>query len=309
MSKKCFMLVIAIAGLMVLACQRSGQNVSADDVRDFANALYNRELFKQSIAEYERYLNNYKLSKKEQANVSLLIGNIYFERLKDYENAMAYYLRIKQLYHDTEIEDEANKRIVECLERLQRSTDAQQALEEATFLNPSQAEQKRPGEVVAVIGKQEITTGDLDYEMKRLPPYMLEQIKDHSQKVEFLKQYIATELLYNAARRKGLDRDPEVTEVAFQAKKHKMVEKLLQEELSQNIDFQEDDLRTYYRANISKYTTAADSTSAPRQKSFEEVRDQVTQDYIRAKQSGAYNRLIDRMMRAEGVTIFEDKIK
>ncbi|MCA9734179.1 MAG: hypothetical protein H6696_02385 [Deferribacteres bacterium] len=290
------------------ACQQGASKLPAETERDFANALYNRELYNQSINEYEYYLRSYNMDEQEQANISFIIGNIYFERLKDYENALAYYLRIKQVYPGSNVADEANKRIVECLERLERSADAQQALEEATFVDPSKARKSRPGEVIATIGDREITTGDLEYEMKMLPPYMKSQIKDGANKLEFLRQYIATELLFDSARRQGLERDPEVTENAFQAKKTFMVQKLLQEELSKDVSLSEDDLRNYFQANLGKYTEK-DSTGSGVPPRFEDVRSKVTQNYILEKQQAAYDRMIERMMRAQAVEIFEDKLK
>ena len=293
---------------MAAGCQKQQPALSGEKVRAFANALYNKDLFKQSIAEYERYLNSYDLSPEEQANVSYMVANIYFDKLHDYENAMAYYLRIKELYPESAVQREAGKRIVECLERLQRSVDAQQALEEATFVDQSQVQKQRPGEVIARIGARDITTGDLEFEMKQLPPYVLEQIKDKSQKLDFLKQYIATELLYDSAKRQGLDRDPDVIEMAFQTKKRAMVEKFLKEELSKNISVEDDDLQNYYRANQERYARK-DSTGAVIPLPLEKVRERVLQDYIVSKQKIAYNRLVERMMRAEGVQIFEDKIQ
>jgi len=304
-------LVLSLAiflAAIVAGCQKQKPALPAEKLRAFANALYNKDLFKQSIAEYERYLNNYDLSPQEQANVSYMVANIYFDKLHDYENALAYYLRIKELYPESTVRREAEKRTVECLERLQRSVDAQQALEEATFVDQNQVQKKRPGEVIARIGTREITTGDLDFEMKQLPPYALEQIKDKSKKLEFLKQYIATELLYDSAKRQGLDRDPEVIEMAFQAKKRAMVEKFLKDELSKNISVEEDDLQNYYRANQKRYARK-DSTGAVIQVPLQQIREQVLQDYIVSKQKIAYNRLVERMMRAEGVQIFEDKIQ
>lgn len=217
MSKRWLVLIFAV-GAFLQACQQNQPNLSEEKIRSLANAYYNRELYPQSIAQYENYLEHYSLSETEQANISYTIANIYFDRLNDYENAMAYYERIKLLYPESDVVDESEKRIVECLERLQRSSDAQQALQEASFLDESQVQKKRPGEVIAMIGDREITTGDLEYEMKSLPPFVLAQIKDQSKKIEFLKQYIATELLYNTAKRKGLERDPEVIEAAYQAK-------------------------------------------------------------------------------------------
>jgi peptidyl-prolyl cis-trans isomerase C len=294
--------------LFAFSCSKSPQNLPANRVREFANVLYNRELYKQAVAEYERYLHDYPLDEREQANVTYTIANIYFDRERDYESALAYYLRVRELYPKSELIDDADKRIVECLERLQRSADAQQALEESTFLDKSQVTEKRPGEVIAKIGNREITTGDLEFEMKRLPPYVQAQVKDKNKRIEFLRQYIATELLYDTARRKGLEKDPEVVEGAFQAKKSMMVQKLLQQEIAEKIDFQESDIELYYRANLSRYTKT-DSSGKSQQLSFAEVKSQVTQDYIRDKQQEKYNELVDRMMRAESVVIYEDKVK
>jgi peptidyl-prolyl cis-trans isomerase C len=293
----------------LISCSKSPQqNLPGDRVREFANVLYNRELYKQAIAEYERYLQDYPLDENEQANVSYTIGNIYFDRVRDYESALAYYLRVRELYPKSPLVDDAGKRIVECLERLERSADAQQALEESAFLDPGQATTKRPGTVIAKIGAREITSGDLDYEMKRLPPYMHAQIKDKSQRLEFLRQYIATELLYDTAKRKGLEKNPEVVEAAFQAKRSLMVQKLLEEEIASKVDFKESDLELYYRANLSRYTQA-DSSGKSRQLSFAEAKSQVTQDYVRDKQQEIYNELVERMMRAESVQIYDDKVQ
>jgi len=289
------------------ACKQNEPNLPAERVREFANVLYNRELYKQAIVEYERYLHDYSLNETEQANISYTIGNIYLDRLRDAESALAYYLRVKELYPKSELVDDAGRRVVECLERLQRSADAQQALEETTFLDTSQVTKKRPGAVIAKIGDREITTGDLEFEMKNLPPYMQAQIRDRSKKLEFLQQYVATELLYNTAKRKGLENDQEVVDAAFQAKKNIIVQKFLQEEIGQNINFEPSDIELYYRANLSLYTKA-DSTGQSEPPSFEEIRTQVTQDYIREKQQEAYGKLVERMMRAENAVIYSDKV-
>ncbi len=226
--------------------------------------------------------------------------------MRDYESALAYYLRVKELYPQSELVDDAGKRVVECLERLQRSADAQQALEESTMLDPAQVAVKRPGEVIAKLGDREITTGDLEFEMKNLPQFMQAQIKDRSKKIEFLRQYIASELLYNTAKRKGLENDKDVIAAAFQAKKNIVVQKLLQDEISQNVQVDPSSLDLYYRANLDRYAQADSSGRTP---AFEEVRAQVTQDYLREKQQETYNQLVDRMMRAEAVVIYEDKVR
>ena len=62
-----------------------------------------------------------------------------------------------------------NKNVIACLERLQRPADAQQALKESTSFE-GQTQKSRPGEVIAKIGNRDITLGDLDFEISKLPP-------------------------------------------------------------------------------------------------------------------------------------------
>ncbi len=303
---------VVLTGLLIIfaGCQSGTQpKFTEEQIREYANALYNQQLFHQSVAEYEYYLNNYKLDDKEAANMNYIIADIYFDRLHDYENALSYYLKIKYLYPESPNLKEVNKKMVSCLERLQRSADAQQVLEESALLDKSQATKKRPGVVVAKIGKREITSGDLDYEIDQLPPYMKSQLTSRSKKVDFLKQYIATELLYDTAKRKGLERDRDVIEAAFQAKKNIMVQKLLQEEVARNVNVKETDVEMYYKANQEKYADKDKDGKIVKIKPFEDVKEHAMQDLVRERQKEAYDLLIQRMMRAEAVQVFEDRLK
>lgn len=302
--------VILFIALLMSGCGQDVQpKMDVQKKRDFANALYNRQLYHQSIDEYNDILHNYDLQPSEAANLNYVIGDIYFDRVRDYENALAYYLRIKHLYPESSLMDEVNKKMVECLERLQRSTDAQQALDESTLIEPNEVKKSRPGEVVAKIGKKSVTTGDLEFEISQLPPYVKSQLNDKSKKIDFLKQYIATELLYDSAKRKGLEKDKEVIEASFQAKKNFMVQKLLQEEISQNIDVQESQVKLYYDANKEDYAKKDDKGKVLEMRPFEEVKTRVMQDYIRKKQQEAYDQLIQRLMQSESVEIFDDKLQ
>jgi len=91
---------------------------------------------------------------------------------------MAYYLKVKHVFPESNLVDNVNKKIVECLERLQRSADAKQALDEATSLEDGSARESRPGTVVARIGDRDITSGDLEYHIGQLPDYLQSQMKE-----------------------------------------------------------------------------------------------------------------------------------
>jgi hypothetical protein len=306
-------IIFVIANLLLLGCSKTNQPaVSAEKKREFANVLYNQQLPLQAVKEYEEYLRNYDLDPHEEANISYQIANIYFDRINDYENALAYYLRIKYLYPESNLQQEVGRKIVACLERLQRSTEAQQAIEQTSALDESQKPESRPGDVVARIGDRKITTGDMQYELNKLPPYMQSQLQTSESKIEFLKQYIAQELLYDSAKRKGLDKDKEVLEGAFEAKKSLMAQKLLEDEIQKEVNldkYTNADVELYYKANKEKYAEKDEKGNVKRIPEFQEVAKQVAQDFTREKQQEAYNRLVERLMKAEKVNIYEDKFK
>jgi len=300
--------IIVIFGL--LSCdQQEKPTLSADKKVSLANTFYNNELYDAAIREYEEYLKNYPLDDNKRANINYTIANIYFERVKDYNKALEYYFRVKYLYPESNLQTEVGKRIVNCLERLQRSQDAQRVLNRETALKPDQVEEHRPGEVIALIGNKQLTQGDLDFEIGQLPPYLQSQLTNVDQKKEFLKQYIVEELLYDSAKRKGLDKDKEIIEGAFRAQKGLMAQKILREEIQSMINITEADIELYYKANIEKYAEKDEQGKVVRQKSFQECAQEAAQDLFQERQQEAYQQLIDRLMKAEKVTIYDQRIK
>ncbi len=298
---------ILLSALLLAGCGQKPPQ-SAEQVRELANDLYNRQLYTQAIRTYQDYLNRYKVNKTERASITYTIANIYFDRLHDYENALANYLKIRHFYPESSLMKETNKKIVACLERLRRSADAQEVLNETASLNPVK-HKKRPGAVIAKIGDREITQGDLDFEISQLPPQLQSQFKDKAQKLDFLKQYIATELMYDSAKRKGLDKDKDVVEKTFEAQKNFMVQKLLEQEIAKNVKIDDSDIELYYKANKDKYAEKDKKGKIIRIKPLSQVKAQVYQDLLREKQQKAYQDLIDRMVQAENVAIYSDKIQ
>lgn len=306
-------LSVSILGVMLamnLACDTlKKKTVSADQVRAFASDLINRALYKQAISEYQRLLEDYDIEPREQANINYIIANTYFDRVKDYESALTFLLRIKHYYPETSLMDEVNKKIVACLERLERSADARQAMDEAVQLYPENLPKKRPGAVVAMIGEREITQGDIDYEIDQLPPSVREQFRSRDKKMQFLNEYVATELMYDTAKRANLDNDPSVIEGTFQAKKMLMVRKLLQERVASKLQIAPGDLQLYYEAHKQDYSEKDASGNVIRERSLDQVQQQVAQDLTRRKYEEAYQKLILDLVQAQGVKFMENNVQ
>jgi len=305
-----FILLIWFFLFLLSGCSKqAGPSISEDKKVNLANTYYNNELFEAAISEYLDYLNQYPVDPNKQANIYYIIANIYFERLHDYDKALEFYFRVKYLYPESNLQSEVGKRIVNCLERLQRSQDAQRTLEKEAALRPEEIEEHRPGEVIASIGNKNITMGDLEFEIRQLPQYLQNEFSTREKKIEFLKQYMVEELLYDSAKRKGLEKDKEIVEGTFQAQKRLMAQKILSEEIQSKINITQADVELYYKANKEKYVEKDDKGKVTGQKSFQETAQQAAQDLVMEKQQEAYQQLVARLMQSENVTIFEKRIK
>jgi tetratricopeptide (TPR) repeat protein len=299
-----------VLGVVLFSCeQQQKPMLDADKKIEMANTYYNNELYEAAIREYEEYIQNYPVDQNKQANIYYQIATIYFERLNNYEKALENYLRIKYLYPESNLQSDVGKQIVSCLERLERSQDAQRILERETALKPEAVKEHKPGAVIAKIGKREISQGDLDFEIEQLPPYVQSQLNSKESKIEFLKQFLAEELLYDSAKRKELDKDKEIIEGTFRAKKSLMAQKILSEEIQKMVSIEQSDVELYYKANKEKYAEKDKNGKILRQKSFQECAQQVAQDLFQERQKEAYQKLIERLMKAESVTIFEKRIQ
>ena len=312
-SQAMFQICYLMGCFLLAGCaQQNVPAISAEKQRKLATVLYNQQLYPQAIREYEIYLQNYRLSPEEQAGVCFQIATIYFEKLHDYENALAYYLRLTELYPESRVADEAKKQMVACLERLKRSTDARQVMEETAALSDKQKPHTRPGAVVARIGQREITLGDLNFEISHLPPTVREQLNTPEKKRQFLRDYIAQELLYDSALRQGLDKDPEVRAGLLQAEKALMAQKLLERELKNAVrpeQYADADVQLYYQAHKDRYAERDKQGKVIRIRPFSDVADQVTRDFMLDKQQQAYQAILERLMRAEHVVIYDDRVR
>jgi len=303
-----FLSIMILISLLSCSEQKSNQ-ISEEKKLSLANNFYNNELYEAAIQEYLEYVNNYDIDNNRKANSIYTIANIYFERLHDYQKALEYYFRVKYLYPESNLQNEVGKKIVNCLERLERSQDAQRVLNKETALFEDESQESKPGEVLCTIGDKKITQGDLDFELNQLPPYIRSQISTNDQKLEFLKQKIAQELLYDSAKRKGLDKDKEILESTFRAKKEIMAQKILSEEIQKMINISEDDVELYFKANKDKYAEKDEEGNIKKHKSFQEAGQIAANDLMREKQEKAYAQLLERLMKAQNVKIFENKIR
>jgi len=299
-------LVLGLAGILYIK-SIYGLPMSIEKQKQYVNSLLNKGLYRQASEVYEKLVDAPGLTAKQRANLAYLAGNIYMENSRDYESALADYLKVKVLAPDSELDNEVNQRSVECLERLGRSLDAQQEMEQYTSLDKGKAEPPKGSTVVAKIGNRSITMDELQRKIKELPPYYQELFKTREKQLDFLQQYIATELSYEKAKRKGYENDKDIVAQAFEAKKALMMQKLVKEEVEDNINITDKEMELYYEAHKKDFIEKKDKQE--KQKTFDEARDNIINLLKGEKEKELYKSLILKLFQTENVKIYDDLFK
>ena len=137
-----------------------------------------------------------------------LAGELYLTNLGDYETACAHLLSSRALAPHPEYEKERAEKIVFALERSGRTDWAKK--ETVPSSPPGQAPDT--GIVVAVVGARKISRAELEKEFASTPPEVQATFTGPDGMKKFLEQYVGVELLYQSARRRGFDREPNFPE-------------------------------------------------------------------------------------------------
>ncbi|MFC1492511.1 hypothetical protein ACFL6O_01025 [candidate division KSB1 bacterium] len=312
--KKVITILIISLGSYLVSCTQSGPaaNIPIERQREYANVLFNQQLYRQAVNEYRIILDNYNVDNKTRSNINYTIANIYFDNVGDYVSALTYYLKVKHLFQESDLSEEIDKKIVACLERMGRMQAAASMLREAASLKGEKSEVEHlPGDTVAIVAGEAITLGDLD----RLYNYFVvsqnidpdqQGTKEH--KLAFLREYIRSEVLYNSAKRGNLDEDQDVVELAFLQKKQIMIDKLLQKEIYEIIKISDAELQQYYNENKDKFTERTESGSL-KKLTFAEAKETVYQLVFMQKASQMQTLLVDDLIDAQKASMYPDKIK
>lgn len=309
MNKTLLLIIIILLGTVIFLQVKkpSGTAVAwaPDKQREYANKLKAEGLNKEAIAEYEKYLGAFQSDPETQANIYYTIGKIS-EEIGEYEKALAYFYKVELIFPETKIKQELGEHIIACLEKTGRGLDAQRALENRTALEPQKEE---GGKVIARIGKEQITDTQLNKELEKLPEWMKEEYKKPEKKMEFLKQYIAMELLTRKAKRLGYDKDPDIRLKLDDVLKELMIQKLLEKELTEKIKITPDQIELYYKANKNKYSepakvkisyiSAESEEKLKEAQEFKEIKDWIEEGNEYVPEIGESNELVTLAFKTE----------
>jgi len=268
------LVILAAANLVVVSSGRkpattSSNGLAADQVKDLASKLAQRNLYPQAATAWQDYLASAKLAGPEQARIQFQIGTL-LEKGGLYADAIEHYYRSEAAGAVKELQSDLNAHIKECFEKLGKFSALRYEVMDRTSLNPSQP---AGGKVVAEIGAEKITEAQLDAKIEEsienqldlMKAFMspeqlgeqkkraLEQSRNPQTKQEFLEGWLAQEILYRQALQDKLSDKPEVQRVVHDLTRQALSQQLMNEQLASKIHVTDSDLQTYYAANKDKY--------------------------------------------------------
>ncbi|MFZ5981622.1 MAG: tetratricopeptide repeat protein [Candidatus Zixiibacteriota bacterium] len=289
--------VTAVLALFV-SCQKTDHAETVKQHKALAGELRDNKLYAAAIEEYEAVLALPDIDTGTRGNINYLIARVYFEDLKDYEKAAAYYLRARSFDPEGSFIDEASRNLVASLEKLGHYMDARRELDAVTDID-SQPKDK-DDIAVARIGGETVWLSQVDEQIQSLPPDVQKQFLSREAKLDFVRQYVGAELLYHAALREGYDRDPEIVKKKDLIGKRLLVDKFVVEKVMPEVKIDTLDVRNFYLANKdSRYD------SAP----YDSVKAQVFLDYQSDKANAAYSNYIAKLAEAQKVEFLDHNVK
>lgn len=208
---------------------------------DFAETLATKGLKKEALAAFDDYLKIAKLSAMEAAKLLYRMGNMHME-LFDYEKALYYFYKAEAAGPTAGFKGDLDKKLVECLERLNMAGQAKYELTARTSPDAPQPPAHAASPVLARVGQKEITEDEIDEAISEMPEWAKESFSTPEGKAEFVRQYATTQALYEKAKRMGLEQDAEVQRAVRDITKQLLVKRLLEKELAGKISAQPSDV-------------------------------------------------------------------
>jgi len=218
---------------------------------EFAETLANKGLKKEALVAFDDYLKNAKISAIEAAKLLYKMGNMHMDLL-DYEKALYYFYKAETADPNAGFKSQLDEKLAECLKNLNVDANSSNDLIKETDSGDG-INQESKGAVIAKVGNTEITEGEIDEAIKEIPDWAKENFNQGEGKVEFIRQYVTTQALYEKAKKTGLEQDAQVRRNIKDVTKKLLVQRLLEKELKEKIDISPSEIEAYYQENKGKY--------------------------------------------------------
>ncbi|MBF0362228.1 MAG: hypothetical protein HQK49_14525 [Oligoflexia bacterium] len=297
-------------------------NIISDEsnyLRTLGTKLQGIELNLEAAKSYEKYFEKSlnTIDNETKAKIAFTIGELY-KNEGQYEKAIGYYYLVELFDDKSTYKSDAKKEIVALLEKMKKFSAAKWMLNEATSLSSSSAPAgagagagtTAGGDVVAKIGDKKIYLHEINTYLDELPEFVRKNFSKTEEKQNFVKKYVADTMLFEKAKRQGMNNDTKFRQQIERIERELLLQKIFEQEISKKISISESDVKNYYEANKDKFAQKNPKSNAPAPApKFEEIKKMVTDNYRQEKERDLYQKLIEETLKIEKVELFLDKVK
>ena len=228
------------------------------DWKELGHELVTRQLWNEALAAYEKALA--AMPPAEAANLCFKMGDISKDRIKDYERAVSYYLRVRHYYPSSPSLKKVGLRVVACLDALGNKRQSQHELDSLTNIDKKKS-RNRLSPIIAQAGSRDFTLLDIEEGIEKLPPQLKEMYQGPQGKLRFLREHLLMpHLLYEAGRRKGLHKAPEVVAQLHDVERNLIANQVIQERLKTVGEPTPQEVELFYKAEQERYRQPSSRT-------------------------------------------------
>lgn len=318
------LLVLILVGLahivLVLWSPKAGPartvqagSLSADQLKDLATRLAQRNLYDQAAQAWQEVLDRADLAPVDRAKALFQVGT-NLEKAGRYAEAIDALYRCEMAAKVDDLVPQINSHLKDCFERLGRFSALRHELMARTGYKDTE---DTAGRIVAEIGPEKITEADLsaaiegtvETQLWPVSPFMtpeqlgqerqrmLEAYKTPAGRQQFLRTWLAQEVLYRQALEQGMPEQDKTKRVLDEVAREVLAQRMMNEVLSSRIHITDGDLTTFYEAHKDRFTApAADPNQPPRQRTLDEARQEVLQALASQKRQEVQQTHIQEMM-------------
>ncbi|ANA39058.1 MULTISPECIES: peptidylprolyl isomerase [Geobacter] len=116
---------------------------------------------------------------------------------------------------------------------------------------------KKAGQVLVEVNGDAITVESFNKELEGLPPYLKPMADTPEGKKELLDTMVVRELLYQQAKKDGVDKSAEIADRVEELKKRVVVEAYLKKKVEEEVKVSDEELKKFYEQNKDKFKSGA----------------------------------------------------
>lgn len=168
------------------------------------------------------------------------------------------------------------------------------------------SKEKDRDDYVAKIGNVKLTEEDVRVRFKNLPPSAMQFFQGPNGMKVFVDELVKREVLYLAAKQKGIERNEEVVKKLSDTKKDIVVTYFLDQEIKAAAVVTEKDVQNYYDSHKNEFTLK-DNGSAIME--FDQLKEDITRKVRAEKRKAAFNKILESSMKSFKTEINEKALE